>query len=622
MIEVAVMVGSEAAGKSSVSPKRSWLFRPLVFGFGHLLSTAVLSQTVLPMPPERVQVDQNGVDIASGDIVASNKHLSIGSDEYGLSLTSVLSGAGWTDSLSGMLEVSLGGVNNSEISRRASWGNKSYSFPSHGWRSETNATLSQLSATSYALTLADGTVVTYTELVAPMYICEGTSDPCAGYFYPTKVERPNGLVISVHYATFVRPVAWQVRIQSVTNNAGYQIKFNYESNVVSDATYNSWIKRVSAVAINSAVDYCAPTANACSFTQSWPTAYYASTYTAGSNSTYTITDPLGRATRYTNVFPAQGSTNGLNTFRIKTPASAVDNIVYTREFFTHSSGVDNGYRVTSVTVDGKNWTYSTSVGPTSLSRAYTVRNPQNQPTVYRTYYFGPDYSPLVTSVSNPLNETVTYNYGCTRDPATSGFTSTSAYDVTLPENNEFKATCDARGNVVSRTVVAKSGPSASNLVELWAYPAGCPNPKTCNQPSSYQDRRGALTEYVYDEVQGHGGLLRETLPAVNGVRSQKRYEYAQKFAYVKNASGTLVPAASAIWVPTKISECRKGNSCSTAAETVTSFEYGAESTVNRLLVRGTVVSSGGVSLRTCYSYDRYGNRISETTPRGGLSTCP
>ena len=129
-----------------------------------------------------------------------------------------------------------------------------------------------------------------------------------------------------------------------------------------------------------------------------------------------------------------------------------------------------------------------------------------------------------------------------------------------------------------------------------------------------------MTDYEYDPT--HGGLLRHTLPAVNGVRPQKRYEYDAKFAYVKNSSGALEQAASAIWVPTKISECRKGNSCTGATETVTTFEYGAVNTVNRLLVRGKVVTAGGVSLRTCYSYDRYGNRILETTPRAGLSACP
>lgn len=43
---------------------------------------------------------------------------------------------------------------------------------------------------------------------------------------------------------------------------------------------------------------------------------------------------------------------------------------------------------------------------------------------------------------------------------------------------------------------------------------------------------------------------------------------------------------------------------------------------NNLILRGTVVDAGGLSLRTCTSYDALGNKISETKPRAGLASCP
>jgi hypothetical protein len=55
---------------------------------------------------------------------------------------------------------------------------------------------------------------------------------------------------------------------------------------------------------------------------------------------------------------------------------------------------------------------------------------------------------------------------------------------------------------------------------------------------------------------------------------------------------------------------------------VTTYEYGADGTANNLRVRGKVVTADGVSLRTCYGYDWQGNKISETSPRAGLATCP
>jgi YD repeat-containing protein len=35
-----------------------------------------------------------------------------------------------------------------------------------------------------------------------------------------------------------------------------------------------------------------------------------------------------------------------------------------------------------------------------------------------------------------------------------------------------------------------------------------------------------------------------------------------------------------------------------------------------------LVDAGGLSLRTCYSYDALGNKISETRPRAGLTSGP
>jgi hypothetical protein len=34
------------------------------------------------------------------------------------------------------------------------------------------------------------------------------------------------------------------------------------------------------------------------------------------------------------------------------------------------------------------------------------------------------------------------------------------------------------------------------------------------------------------------------------------------------------------------------------------------------------VTADGVSHRTCYGYDRFGNQISVTTPNAGMASCP
>ncbi len=91
--------------------------------------------------------------------------------------------------------------------------------------------------------------------------------------------------------------------------------------------------------------------------------------------------------------------------------------------------------------------------------------------------------------------------------------------------------------------------------------------------------------------------------------------------------GALVAAASPVWLPATETLCQTSAGSSTAScdpaapITVTSYEYGASGTADNLLLRGLVVTSAGVSLRTCYGYDEYGNKIFETKPRAGLASC-
>jgi len=146
------------------------------------------------------------------------------------------------------------------------------------------------------------------------------------------------------------------------------------------------------------------------------------------------------------------------------------------------------------------------------------------------------------------------------------------------------------------------------------------------KPTSITDPRGAVTTFVYDPT--HGGLVRETGPAVNGVQPQKRYTYAQRYARVKNSAGNYVPVDTPVWLLTSMSFCKTGNPNSTNSgcansgdQVVTTYDYGPDSGANNLLLRGTVVDAGGLSLRTCFAYDASGNKISETEPKAGLSSC-
>lgn len=180
---------------------------------------------------------------------------------------------------------------------------------------------------------------------------------------------------------------------------------------------------------------------------------------------------------------------------------------------------------------------------------------------------------------------------------------------------------------VVRVPKANSGLSPVTVYSA-SYPIDCMNPKTCNHPLYVRDGNGNETDFTY--APEHGGVLTDTGAAVNGVQPQKRYTYAQRYPWVLNSSGAYNRATNPIWVLTQTSFCKTGNpngtntGCANGSsdEVITTYDYGPDSGPNNLALRGTVVDAGGLALRTCYSYDALGNKISETNPRAGLASCP
>ena len=168
------------------------------------------------------------------------------------------------------------------------------------------------------------------------------------------------------------------------------------------------------------------------------------------------------------------------------------------------------------------------------------------------------------------------------------------------------------------------------------YPAntflvsGCGNgpadARLCDKPLAIIDPKGLQTDFTYDPA--HGGVLTKTSPAdPAGIRPQVRYEYAQRYAWVKNSAGAYVQSGSPIWLKVRERTCRttaaSGQSCAGGAadEVITDFDYGPNSGPNNLLLRGIAVTADGQTLRTCYSYDAQGRKISETQPNAGLAVC-
>lgn len=199
--------------------------------------------------------------------------------------------------------------------------------------------------------------------------------------------------------------------------------------------------------------------------------------------------------------------------------------------------------------------------------------------------------------------------------------------IVTPEGNEVRITYDGRGNRTEVRRVAKGGSGLADIVSGATFPSTCVSRIYCNKPLTKTDSNGNTTTYIYDAT--HGGVLTETGPAVGGVSPQKRYEYAQRYAWVKNSAGTAyVQAPTPVWVMTRERYCRttapSGASCAGGAadEVVTDYDYGPDSGPNNLLVRGVAVTADGQTLRTCNGYDPQGRKISETKAAANLSVCP
>lgn len=448
----------------------------------------------------------------------------------------------------------------------------------------------------------------------------------------TKIAHPDGTIDRVIHANTLRtitaptcpssnpcvtPYQTGYPVLAVNRSDGTQLKYQYGPN---------WDLQ-GVIAINNAYEYCNPNATTCSPAESWPSSSYNwAASSSGPDTVLTVNDSAGLSTRYT-----------LDNFgrvkAVKPPNSSVDmiNLTYCLRRFeydayatgprpagscfyylnTYQGGTSIVYvedRVLSATRESQTWTYGYPVqgstiyaNETSTMLPITSTRPDGKitianQTVWPSYLI--DYSApgkFATFEQNFANKVISAR-------------SWSAGGVSY--NYKY----DNRANVLSDGIVSAG------------YETNCQNVRTCNKPIWTRDAKGNQTDYIYDPR--HGGILTVTMPAdINGVRPQTRYSYVQRYAWFINAGGQMVRSTDPIWKIATQSICQKGAAAAGGGcviandEVITAYDYGPDSGPNNLWLRGIVVTSGGISRRTCYNYDRFGNRISTTTPRAGLSSC-
>jgi YD repeat-containing protein len=464
-----------------------------------------------------------------------------------------------------------------------------------------------------------------------------------------EIDYPNGFIITVYSAGM-----------AVATNTGYMLKALYEGDnrdyrttppvktdnpllknigkfYTSDSSSWTIINPKYIKAINTTYEYCVPTAPTCTLTNSWPTATF--NWPAGmprtmfiGDSTMSIVDAEGGVTElkfraydlaydeYGNVVEPYHPNEEMSPRLVGIKPASSNNIRYTYDYITKFNLNSYGEQTWNQRAFDAGVTRSASdIGKTA---GYAMMTP----------YMGNDY---------------------TNDGYGGGISRVHIQPTSVQGNREkmqYATTDDGTiwfehsiRNWPERFDRSTGGPSESyaytrgNLTGIsygidgvWEphmtanFPTSCTpaTRKTCNQATWIRDAEGKTTSYTYDPQSGQ--VLTVTFPAnKNGLIAQKRFEYAQKSARYF-AGGTSKITGPAIWMKTAEKYCANSNytgtTCANNDEVVTQYEYDPD---RNLSMVGMVVTSPSGSRRTCFQYDRFGNQIGITKPKGntGRTSC-
>lgn len=659
---------------------RSQIARLAVLGLAMLAPFSGASADDLKViPAEKFVTAPGGVDMRTGRFVYSQTDLAAGSDANGIMLNrtmpdyaarhinpfanfshnwdiwlvesriSISTGQTWGGP-DYRMNVHIGG-RSITFDSPASFGN--FQYKGDGLNPILEASGDRaLASTIYTLRDADGTVMTFRPIGAVATAdCAGNqsssvnpasyaSKRCA---YISSLTRPDGTRFDFSYENTGVANGNAVRLARVSSSRGFVLILEGTgSNVTKSCVFNA--SRLTP-----------PSANTC------PAGALATTYgyitygTPASPRLASVTDAAGSqwAFSYTNlgmgfIKPGQTTPWLTNALGSQVDEEGDPQEIVTSQNFADGSSYTYAYNVTPLTNSRPipmimGGTFTDSFGK-SVSIEYdfpiqpgTRMQPcQNFPcnNVPADDYLNWVYqsTPGPTRITDQIGRTTNFNY-C--DPVAAASMPSwqmdrcvvlPLIDTTDPEGIKSDFKYDGNGNTSEVRRHAKPGSGIADTVVSATF--NCADRASCAKPVTATDALGKVTDRTY--ASGHGGALTEMLPAPasGGARPLKVFTYSQRYPWAYNSSGILVQAASPVWVPATETQCQTAAGSSTptcdsgAQQTVKTYEYGTAGTADALLVKGVAVSSAGVTLRTCYSYDAFGRKLSETLPNANLSSCP
>lgn len=313
----------------------------------------------------------------------------------------------------------------------------------------------------------------------------------------------------------------------------------------------------------------------------------------------------------------QGSPFGAGEVRYTYSLDAPTLVDYTVDNVRRSYTYDGRNRITAVNAAGHN-------APSLWSIAYAgdkiarVSDGESRAWSYA-------FSGGTSTETDPSGATVSMVFEDKKRPVSQtdqrGNTTEYSYDdhdrltgIVFPEGDQKRFTYDARSNVTKVETLPRPGAGGGALTETAAYPASCTdaNRKICNKPTWTENAKGARTDYTY--ANAHGGVVTITSPAdASGTRPRVTYQYA-----ARSATGYDGDTKSVSPLPPIYRVIKKTETVGGGQSRVTTYEYdGGVGFWKNLNLTAVTVSAGGVSSKRQFTYDYYGNRITEDGPLSG-----
>lgn len=521
-----------------------------------------------PVPPSPFQaLDANGVELKSGVLTLSVASVSIGPGGPGsLGFTLFVNNNASQQQQDAYGYISPQGGGGSGMTYNVVIGGSTEGFTLTGslgsgtftQNQGTPSTLTYSSATgAFTYTRYDGAVAIFSDQIA-------VGGPTSSLPKILTLTYPAGQVLTYYYAYHPYTTGgftYQTYdVQAVTSNLGYQMRLGY-------SLYLGVQTLSSIVVFNMLNETCDPSAPSCTLVGTWPSLTI-------DNTTYTITDTLGRATHISLAGPT----------------------VVTYPTGRQVTYVVDAQQVVSSYSDGKGtWTYQyPDVFPAPPHSTTLIFNPDNAAPRQVAW----SVNTGLPDTDYPAGAAAGYHIHYIYNPNQSIH---AVQRINGSVVSETDYTYDTLNRLTGTTVLSAAGGTPSSLSTTQSYDPAC-NYKYCNKPSKTFDPNGNETDLTYDPASGEVATITSPAPTTGAVRPQIRYTYATQSANYKNGSGTIISGAP-VYLLRTTSQCVTGSTCAgTADEIKSTITYDSN---QALLPTSTSTGPGNGVLSATIGYSYY-----------------